>query len=101
MFSLLLKLGRKRGIRSSVTARLRSYEHPQMIRATQVRPQHRWTQAPADTVVLDFDDRHRRRMAMPGTRGLELLPDLENAHGLRGGDGLGLDANRLIRGARG
>jgi urease accessory protein UreE len=30
-------------------------------------------------VVLDFDDRHRRRMAMTGTRGLEFLLDLEEA----------------------
>jgi len=35
--------------------------------------------------VLDFDDRHRRRMAMTGTRGLEFLLDLENAVALRGG----------------
>ncbi|WP_438838124.1 hypothetical protein, partial [Clavibacter michiganensis] len=48
-----------------------------MIRATQVKGQHRFTEAPADTVVLDFDDRHRRRMAMTGTRGLEFLLDLE------------------------
>jgi urease accessory protein len=67
-----------------------------MIRATQVRAQHRWTQAPADTVVLDFDDRHRRRMAMRGTRGLEFLLDLENAIVLRGGDALVLDDNRLV-----
>jgi urease accessory protein len=67
-----------------------------MIRATQVRVQHRWTEAPADTVVLDFDDRHRRRMAMTGTRGLEFLLDLENAVVLRGGDALVLDDNRLI-----
>ncbi|HXQ04253.1 MAG TPA: urease accessory protein UreE, partial [Bradyrhizobium sp.] len=67
-----------------------------MIRATQVRKQHRWTEAPADTVVLDFDDRHRRRMAMTGTRGLEFLLDLENAMALRGGDALVLDDNRLI-----
>jgi urease accessory protein len=67
-----------------------------MIRATQVRAQHRWTQAPADTVVLDFDDRHRRRMAMIGTRGLEFLLDLENAVALRGGDALVLDDDRLI-----
>ncbi len=67
-----------------------------MIRATQVREQHRWTEAPADTVVLDFDDRHRRRMAMTGTRGLEFLLDLENAVALRGGDALVLDDNRLI-----
>src|SRR6202140_246896 len=67
-----------------------------MIRATQVRAQHRWTEAPADTVVLDFDDRHRRRMAMTGTRGLEFLLDLENATVLRGGDALVLDDGRLI-----
>jgi urease accessory protein len=67
-----------------------------MIRATQVRAHHHWTEAPADTVVLDFDDRHRRRMAMRGTRGLEFLLDLEHATVLRGGDALVLDDNRLI-----
>jgi urease accessory protein len=67
-----------------------------MIRATQVRTQYRWTQAPDDTVVLDFDDRHRRRMAMTGTRGLEFLLDLENATVLRAGDALVLEDNRLI-----
>src|SRR5471032_496513 len=67
-----------------------------MIRATQVHPAHRWTQAPADTVVLDFDDRHRRRVAMTGTRGVEFLLDLENAAALRGGDALVLEDGRLI-----
>jgi urease accessory protein len=67
-----------------------------MIRATEVRAAHRWTQAPADTVVLDFDDRHRRRVAMTGTRGLEFLLDLENAVALRGGDALVLEDGRLI-----
>jgi urease accessory protein len=67
-----------------------------MIRATRVQGQHRWTQAAADTVVLDFDDRHRRRMAMTGTRGLEFLLDLEHAVALRGGDALVLEDGRLI-----
>jgi urease accessory protein len=67
-----------------------------MIRASQVRARHRWTDAPADTVVLGFDDRHRRRMAMTGTHGLEFLLDLENAVALRGGDALVLDDGRLI-----
>ena len=67
-----------------------------MIRATNVLGQHRWTQSAADTVVLDFDDRHRRRMAMTGTRGLEFLLDLENAVALRGGDALVLEDGRLI-----
>ncbi len=67
-----------------------------MIRATEVKGQYRWTEAPADTVVLDFDDRHRRRMAMTGTRGFEFLLDLENAVALRGGDALVLEDGRLI-----
>jgi len=67
-----------------------------MMRATNVKPQHRWSEAPADTVVLDFDDRHRRRMAMTGTRGLEFLLDLEQAIALRGGDALVLDDGRLV-----
>ena len=67
-----------------------------MIRATKVQGQHRWTQAGADTVVLDFDDRHRRRMAMTGTRGLEFLLDLEHTVALRGGDALVLEDGRLI-----
>jgi urease accessory protein len=67
-----------------------------MIRATQVRGQHHWSEPPADTVVLDFDDRHRRRMAMTGTRGLEFLLDLENAVALRGGDALVLEDDRLV-----
>ena len=67
-----------------------------MIRATQVHGQHRWSEAPADTVVLDFDDRHRRRMTMTGTRGLAFLLDLEKAVALRGGDALVLEDGRFI-----
>ena len=73
-----------------------------MIRATQVfAGQHRWIEPPADTVVLDFDDRHRRRMAMTGTRGLEFLLDLENAIALRGGDALVLEDEQADRGRGG
>jgi urease accessory protein len=67
-----------------------------MIRAIKVSKHHRWSEPPADTIVLDFDDRHRRRMAMTGTRGLEFLLDLENATALRGGDALVLEDGRLI-----
>ena len=67
-----------------------------MIRAREVRPQHRFTEAPADAVVLGFDDRHRRRMAMTGSRGLEFLLDLASAVLLRGGDALVLDDGRLV-----
>jgi urease accessory protein len=67
-----------------------------MIRATRVQGRHHWKEAAADTVVLGFDDRHRRRMAMTGTRGLEFLLDLEHAVALRGGDALVLEDGRLI-----
>lgn len=67
-----------------------------MIRAVNVLPPGHWTAQPADTVVLDFDDRHRRRMAMSGTRGLDFLLDLEEAVALRSGDGLVLEDGRLV-----
>jgi len=67
-----------------------------MIRATRVQGRHHWNDAAADSVVLDFNDRHRRRMAMTGTRGLEFLLDLEQAVALRGGDALVLEDGRLI-----
>lgn len=67
-----------------------------MIRATQVLGQGRWHEAPADSILLDFDDRHRRRMAMTGTRGLSFLLDLETAVVLRGGDALQLEDGRLV-----
>ena len=72
-----------------------------MIRATTVLPRGHWSDgpgpsAPVDTVVLDFDDRHRRRIAMTGTRGLEFLLDLPEAVALRGGDALKLEDGRLV-----
>src|SRR6201995_3096007 len=67
-----------------------------MIRATKVHAQYRWSEPAADTVVLDFDDRHRRRMSMTGTRGLEFLLDLEHAIALRGGDALVLEDGRRV-----
>jgi urease accessory protein len=67
-----------------------------MIRATEVRPAGHWHEVAADTVVLGFDDRHRRRMAMTATRGLAFLLDLAEAVALRGGDALVLEDGRLV-----
>jgi urease accessory protein len=53
-------------------------------------------QAAADTIVLEFDDRHRRRMSMVSTRGIDFLLDLPEAIALRGGDALALDDGRCI-----
>jgi urease accessory protein len=51
----------------------------------------------ADTVVLDHDGRHRRRMALTGTNGLAFLLDLEKATVLNDGDGLKLEDGRLVQ----
>jgi urease accessory protein len=67
-----------------------------MIRATRVIASGDWASAPADTVVLEFDDRHRRRIAMAGVAGTQFLLDLEEAVALRGGDALELEDGRLI-----
>lgn len=50
----------------------------------------------ADTVVLDFDGRHRRRHRMDGENGLSFLLDLPRAVALRGGDGLVLNDGRIV-----
>jgi urease accessory protein len=67
-----------------------------MLRATSVQAAQSWHDTPADTVVLEFDDRHRRRMTMTGTRGLEFLLDLPEVVALRGGDALVLEDGRLV-----
>ncbi|WP_281015441.1 urease accessory protein UreE [Rhodoplanes serenus] len=50
-----------------------------------------------DRVVLDADDRHRRRVAMTGEGGTAFLLDLPRAVALRDGDGLRLDDGRIVR----
>lgn len=67
-----------------------------MIRATEVIAKGDWKGDPADTVVLDFDDRHRRRFAMEGVGGLNFLLDLPEAVALRTGDALKLEDGRVI-----
>jgi urease accessory protein len=67
-----------------------------MLRADKVIPAGHWSGAPADTVVLDFDGRYRRRVAMTGVGGLEFLLDLPEAAMLRGGDGLRLEDGRVV-----
>lgn len=61
-----------------------------------VRPRGTWEGTPRDVVVLDFDARHRRRVAMQGVRGFSFLLDLAEATALRGGDALVLDDGALV-----
>jgi len=67
-----------------------------VIRASRVLPAGSWSVLNTDTVALDFDARHRRRLQMKGLRGLEFLLDLPEAVALRNGDGLELEDGRVI-----
>lgn len=50
-----------------------------------------------DVIVLDYDDRHRRRVAMTASGGLAFLLDLAAVPDLRDGDALVLEDGRLVR----
>jgi len=67
-----------------------------MIRAVALKAAGSWAGEPADRVVLDFDARHRRRIAMEGVGGLSFLLDLPKAAALRQGDGLALEDGRIV-----
>lgn len=67
-----------------------------MIRATKVIRAGHWSHVASDVVILGYDDRHRRRLAMKGERGVEFLLDLPEATALRNGDGLVLEDGRMI-----
>ena len=67
-----------------------------MLRADKVLAAGTWTGEPADSVVLEFDERYRRRFVMTGVGGLAFLLDLPEAAMLRGGDGLRLEDGRIV-----
>ncbi len=69
---------------------------PPARRAGTVRPRGSWHARPLDCVVLDFDARHRRRIAMTGVRGTPVLLDLAETAALRGGDALVLEDGSLV-----
>ncbi len=65
-------------------------------RAEAIKVRGTWGGHPLDCVVLDFDARHRRRIAMTGVRGTPVLLDLAETTALRGGDALVLEDGSLI-----
>ena len=67
-----------------------------MQRAVRVERAGTWSVACADRVVLDFDQRHRRRITMRGEGGLKFLLDLEETARLCHGDALVLEDGRRI-----
>jgi urease accessory protein len=66
-------------------------------RATRVARAGTWHASDAiDRVVLDADERHRRRVALTAEGGLKFLLDLAEATALRNGDGLVLGDGTII-----
>jgi urease accessory protein len=69
-----------------------------MKRASHIRSVGQWNASDAvDRVVLDADERHRRRTVLTGERGTIFLLDLPHATALRDGDGLVLDDGAIVR----
>ena len=67
------------------------------MRAQTVLPAGTWSGLPADTVLIDFDRRHRRRIQLTTQSGADLLLDLPQAVRLRGGDALQCEDGRIVR----
>ncbi len=55
-----------------------------------------WSGEPADRVVLDYDDRFRRRMGLVGEGGLRFLLDLPEPRLLKQGEGLRLETGAVV-----
>jgi urease accessory protein len=69
-----------------------------MRRASEVKTAGTWNSATAvDRVVLDADERHRRRITLTGEGGTAFLLDLPHATALRDGDGLVLEDGAIVR----
>src|SRR3954451_1282349 len=69
-----------------------------MQRATTVKPAGHWdADAAVDCVVLDAEERQRRRRMLTGEGGTAFLLDLAQPVALRDGDGLVLEDGGLVR----
>lgn len=66
------------------------------MRAAKVLSQAEYSAAGADTVSLDYESRHRRRISLTSDGGRQFLLDLPVAVHLRHGDGLALDDGSVI-----
>ena len=67
-----------------------------MVRADTILPRGEWRGAAADTVILDYDARHRRRIVMKGQEGTDFLLDLPRPSAISEGDALRLEDGRLV-----
>ncbi len=69
-----------------------------MKRVAEIKPASAWNAGAAvDSIVLDAQDRHRRRVVLVGEQGATYLLDLPRPAQLRDGDGLLLEDGSLVR----
>jgi urease accessory protein len=55
-----------------------------------------WKRAAVDRITLDYDDRHRRRIAMTTDGGIQIVLDLPYSRLLLNGAGLELEDGRIV-----
>jgi urease accessory protein len=68
-----------------------------MKRASRIVPASEWCRADAiDRILLNADERHRRRVMLTGEAGTRFLLDLPYATALRDGDGLVLEDGSMV-----
>jgi len=68
------------------------------MRCHSVLPAGTWDRSKAvDRVLIDYDDRHRRRILLRTEAGAELLLDLAHTARLRDGDGLALEDGDVVQ----
>ena len=65
-------------------------------RVEEILADGQWSGRPIDTVVLDYDDRFRRRIVLEGVHGKRALLDLPEPRLLQEGDGLRLPNGDII-----
>jgi urease accessory protein len=65
-------------------------------RVEEILPRSKWSAQPIDRVVLDYDDRFRRRIVLRGQRGTRFLLELAEPRLLMDGDGLKLDTGKIV-----
>ncbi|HEV2630873.1 MAG TPA: urease accessory protein UreE [Pseudolabrys sp.] len=69
-----------------------------MKRVTAIKPAGQWDASAArDTIVLDAQDRHRRRVVFVGAEGATYLLDLPRPAQLRDGDALVIEDGAVVR----
>jgi urease accessory protein len=69
-----------------------------MRRVSTIKPAKDWNAAEScDRVMLDADERHRRRVVLTGEGGVTFLLDLPQPTVLHDGDGLMLDDGSIVR----